>query len=55
MHEPGPGFSGILPQIVRIAADQVLPGASVAEFVGQQPGEDGIIRPWTGSNPIDGT
>jgi hypothetical protein len=53
MHEPGPGFSGILPQNVRIAADQVPPGASVAEFVGQQQREDVIIRPWTGSRRID--
>jgi len=53
MHEPGPGFSGILPQNVRIATDQVLPDASVAEFVGHEPGEDGIIRRWIGSKHID--
>jgi hypothetical protein len=53
MHEPGPGFSGILPQNVRIATDQVPPGASVAEFVGRQQREDGIICPWTGSSRID--
>ena len=52
MHDSGPGFHGSLPQNLRIAADQVPTDASVAEFVGQGAPEDGIIRPWTGSNRI---
>jgi hypothetical protein len=54
MHDSGPGFSGILPQNLRIATDQVGWDARVAELVGQRPGDDGIIRPWTGSSHIGG-
>jgi hypothetical protein len=45
MHDSGPGFHGVLPQNLRIAADQVPKDASIAEFVGQQARADGIIRP----------
>lgn len=44
MHDLGPGFQGVLPQNLRIAADQVRKDASVAENYGQWVSADGIIR-----------
>jgi hypothetical protein len=52
MHDSGLGFQALLPQNLRIAADQVWMDASVAEIVGQRARGDGIIRAWTGSSPF---